>query len=128
MRDKKFNRLLGELEAEIMDVVWGLEDATVREVLNKVKKKRKIAYTTVMTIMTRLCEKEFLKRKLNGQGAYLYNYVQSKDDFLVFASQNAIDNLLTEFGEIAVAQFISTVESSDAKNLKEFRNKLKKIK
>lgn len=128
MRNNKIKTSLGELEAEIMEAVWNLESASVRQVLNRLRKKRNIAYTTVMTVMGRLCDKLVLKRKLNGGGAYVYTAVQAKANFLAATSKRAISGLLKEFGEVAVAQFIDAVESSNLKNLEEWREKLKKIK
>lgn len=128
MKKSKIKTSLGELETEIMESVWNLENASVRQVLSRLKKKRNIAYTTVMTVMGRLCDKLILKRKLNGDGAYVYTAAQAKADFLVTASKRAISGLLKEFGEVAVAQFVDAVESSSLKNLEEWRQKLKKIK
>jgi len=126
-KDKKFNHSLGELEAEIMEVVWKLKKCPVRRVLDKLKSKRKVAYTTVMTVMCRLYNKGLLKRTLDASGAYVYSSRREKKEFLVSASRNAINNLIKEFGDVAVAQFIDIVESKDAKKLKEWRGKLKKL-
>lgn len=128
MKNNKIKTSLGELEAEIMEAVWNLESASVRQVLNQLKKKRDIAYTTVMTVMSRLCDKLLLRRKFNGDGAYVYTAVQAKANFLAAVSKRAISGLLKEFGEVAVAQFVDAVESSSLKNLEEWRQKLKKIK
>ena len=38
-------------ELAIMKVVWRLEKATVRDVYDSLRKRREIAYTTVMTMM-----------------------------------------------------------------------------
>jgi predicted transcriptional regulator len=51
---------LGPLEQEIMEVVWKHEALTVRCVFEVLKQDRPIAYTTVMTIMTRLAKKGFI--------------------------------------------------------------------
>lgn len=128
MKASKFNKLLGDLEADIMEVIWSQDNCTVREVLDKIKKKRKVAYTTIMTVMARLREKGFLNRKLDDSGAYLYSFTKSKQDFLKSASRDAIEKLIKEFGEIAVAQFIDTVESGNISNLENWRKKLKNIK
>lgn len=128
MKNNKIKTSLGELEAEIMEAVWALGSVSVRQVLNQLRKKRDIAYTTVMTVMSRLCDKLVLKRKFNGDGAYVYTAAQVKADFLVTASKRAISGLLKEFGEVAVAQFVDAVESSNLKNTEEWRRKLKKIK
>ena len=127
MKKKEFNKILGELETEIMEIVWQLKSASVREVLNKIKREKKLAYTTIMTVMTRLCDKGILKRKLKND-AYIYTPFQDKQSFFASVSKKIIDNLINEFGEdMAVAQFIDIIESSDIKKSKEWRRKLKKV-
>ncbi len=119
---------LGNLEKDIMRVLWKVEQATVREVLEQLQKKRDIAYTTVMTVMTRLCEKKILRRTRCETGAYCYTSVESKRGFQKKRSENAIRLLLRECGEVAVAQFIDAVEQSNSKELAVWRKKLKNIK
>lgn len=127
MKTKKSNYSLGELEAVIMKTIWKLNRASVRQVLNRLKKKRKLAYTTVMTVMARLADKRVLKRKLDESGAYIYTPVQDKQDFLASTSKKAINRLIKEFGEVAIAQFIDVVEASNLKDLEKWQKKLKKI-
>lgn len=127
MTKKKIIQTLGELETEIMEVIWKLKNASVREVLDNFKKHKKVAYTTVMTVMTRLASKGVLKRKLDESGAFIYTPVQDKEGFLAISSRKIIKNLINEFGEVAVAQFIDAVEHSDLKDLAEWQKKLKKI-
>lgn len=58
-----------------MKVVWELESATVRDVYEALLKRRKVAYTTVMTMMNILEEKGYLKKK-QAERAYLYRPAQ----------------------------------------------------
>ena len=58
-----------------MKVVWDLESATVRDVYEALLKRRKVAYTTVMTMMNILEEKGYLKKK-QAERAYLYRPAQ----------------------------------------------------
>lgn len=64
-------RALGELEERIMQVVWKRSGAvTVRDVhdqLSKDPSERKLAYTTVMTVMDRLYRKGLLRRQRRGR-------------------------------------------------------------
>lgn len=123
------NRPLGELETEIMDAIWRMENASVRQVLRCLgKKKKKIAYTTVMTVMTRLAGKGILEREISPEGAYIYKPVQNREEFFAMASKKNIEGLLKEFGEVAIVQFAEIVERTDLGKLKEWRQKLKKIK
>ena len=125
---KKTIRILGKLETEIMEAVWKLGNVSVREVLNNLKKRKKIAYTTIMTVMARLVEKGILKRKFDQGGVYIYASAQDKKSFFASNSRRLIKNLINEFGEVTVAQFIDEVENSGLKDLAKWQKKLRKIK
>jgi predicted transcriptional regulator len=58
-------------ELEIMKVVWKLGPATVRQVYENLLERRKIAYTTVMTMMNILEQKGHLKKR-QGDRAFVY--------------------------------------------------------
>ena len=58
-----------------MKVVWQLETATVRQVYETMLEHRRIAYTTVMTMMNILEQKGYLKKE-QGDKAYVYQPAQ----------------------------------------------------
>src|SRR5579871_4899359 len=62
-------------ELEIMKVVWQRESVTVRDVYEALLEHRKVAYTTVMTMMKILEQKKYLKRTQNER-AYVYRPAQ----------------------------------------------------
>ncbi|MEU8246446.1 BlaI/MecI/CopY family transcriptional regulator [Nonomuraea sp. NPDC048916] len=71
-------RGLGELESTIMDRMWSYHrPASVRDVLEDLRREREIAYTTVMTVMDKLHTKGLLRREPVGK-AYIYRPVSSK--------------------------------------------------
>ena len=74
---KSKKTILADQELEIMKVVWRLEETTVRDVYEELLQHRKIAYTTVMTMMRILEQKGHLKRRGHGR-AYLYRPTQPK--------------------------------------------------
>lgn len=118
---------LGELEAEVMETVWQQKESTVRSVLLKLQKKKKIAYTTIMTIMNRLYAKGLLGRRAAESGAYVYLPRQTKEKFFARVSGNLITNLLKSYGDVAVAQFIDILNGDDFKQSEEWRKKLRQI-
>jgi predicted transcriptional regulator len=65
-------------ELEIMKVVWELHNATVRDVYETLRARRKVAYTTVMTMMKILETKGYLNRKQVDR-AYVYRPAQPKN-------------------------------------------------
>jgi len=60
-----------------MKIVWGLGRATVREVYETLLQRRKIAYTTVLTMMKILEQKKYLKRT-GAERAHVYQPVRPK--------------------------------------------------
>jgi predicted transcriptional regulator len=74
-------RSLGQLEAAVMDTVWGAEGgSTVRDVLSRLRDDRKLAYTTVMTVMDNLHSKGLLTRERAGR-AYEYRAARTRGEF-----------------------------------------------
>lgn len=64
---------LGEAELEVMRVLWDRGPGTVRDVLTVLHADgRQLAYTTVLTVLTRLEQKRFVKSNKGGS-AYIYS-------------------------------------------------------
>jgi BlaI family transcriptional regulator, penicillinase repressor len=74
---RRRSSVLTEQELEIMKIVWEIETATVRDVYETLLKRRKVAYTTVMTMMKILEQKKYLK-KTQVDRAYVYRPAQPK--------------------------------------------------
>ncbi len=101
MSEQDVSKVLGSLEADVMRLAWAArEPLSVRVVLDRLNDGRTppLAYTTVMTVMARLAEKEILRRTLNGRG---YLYEAAVPD----AAAIAVRNLVRDFGDAAVAGF-----------------------
>ncbi|HLY19962.1 MAG TPA: BlaI/MecI/CopY family transcriptional regulator [Bryobacteraceae bacterium] len=72
------SKTLTDQELEIMKVVWDKQTATVRDVYEALLERRKVAYTTVMTMMGILEQKGYLKRKQVDR-AFVYRPAQPKN-------------------------------------------------
>ena len=72
---------LTEQELEIMKVIWTMESVTVRQVYESMLEHRRIAYTTVMTMMNILEQKGYLKKK-QEERAYVYRPSQPKSQVI----------------------------------------------
>lgn len=72
------SKKLTELEAVIMDSIWELASATVRQVQEHLKPKKPMAYNTVLTMMGILREKGFLRSKRVGR-ADLYEPIVTRE-------------------------------------------------
>lgn len=112
---------LHELETLVMEEVWRRGEATVRDVLtvlNRGAKER--AYTTVMTIMSRLLRKGLLTRTRNGKSD-LYRPVMSREEYSHARAEAEVASLIDEFGDVALAHFAEQVGKLDRKQLRALR-------
>ena len=64
-----------------MKVVWSLDTATVRDVYDELRRRRDIAYTTVMTMMKILEQKGYLKKD-RVERAYVYRATRPRQQVL----------------------------------------------
>jgi predicted transcriptional regulator len=73
--------VLTEQELEIMKIVWELDRPTVRDVYEELRRRRRIAYTTVMTMMNILEQKGHLTKARHDR-AYHYEAARPKKQVL----------------------------------------------
>lgn len=119
-------RLLGKLETEIMGLIWAEQrPVTVRDVLARLNEGRTpvLAYTTVMTIMNRLVEKGLLARRLIGN-THEYRAAQDREQFVRRCSERIVEELVADFGEVAIASFVEVIERVDPERLRALRRYL----
>jgi predicted transcriptional regulator len=118
---KDLEAILGPLEADVLSAVYEMgKPIRVREVYEKMKGERKIAYTTVMSTMNTLHEKGILDRKVTeGRGGLLYVYwpKMSRSEIERSAVKHIMDSLVKNFGEAVTSYLVEmkTTESNEKK-------------
>ncbi len=116
--------IFGDLERDIMEVVWTRRSATVRDVLTALRASRSCAYTTVMTVMNRLVEKGILRRKPEGQ-SYRYTAAATKEVFLDRSSRQVVETFVRQFGDLALAHFVDVIDDVSPAKLAALRRKFR---
>ncbi|MFQ5675419.1 MAG: BlaI/MecI/CopY family transcriptional regulator [bacterium] len=115
---KGLRKILGELEADIMEIVWQRRELTVRQVFEILQDVRNIAYTTVMTVMSRLADKGLLE-KLKEGNAFIYRATTSRDEFTRTTLKKVINELMQDFTTPAINQFLDSMENVDPDRMEE---------
>jgi len=72
---------MGPTEARLMEIAWSRESLTVKQALFHLGDKNRPAYTTVMTVLSRLADKRFLSREKSGR-TFVYRPKVDKATFL----------------------------------------------
>jgi predicted transcriptional regulator len=111
-------------ELEIMKVIWERERATVRDVYETLLEHRKIAYTTVMTMMKILEEKKYLK-KTQEDRAYVYRPAKPKNQVIRGMVREFVDRVFNGSAEPLLAHLIED-ERLDKKDLEELVRMIRK--
>lgn len=111
------DKFLGALEAQVMERVWSRGRVTVRDVVDDLASTRQLAYTTVMTIMSRLHQKGLLRRAREGR-TYVYAPALSREEFRARLSRDIVRGLVAEFGDVALAQFVAALDAVDDAHLR----------
>lgn len=120
-RDEELDGLLGPLEQDVMEAVWDLGESTVRDVHAVLAADREIAYTTVMTTMTRLATKGMLQRDTSGL-AHVYRPVVARDDYARTTVGSVLTWLLDRYPEPAAAYLAEVVDDVDDVTLDALRS------
>jgi predicted transcriptional regulator len=115
---------LTEQELEIMKVVWTRERATVRDVYEVLLERRKIAYTTVMTMMKILEEKKYLKKSQEDR-AYLYRPVKPKNQVIQSMVREFLDRVFNGSAEPLLLHLLEDQKLSE-KDLREISRMIRK--
>jgi predicted transcriptional regulator len=113
---------LPDLEREVMEEVWRRGSGTVHEIrdaLNASSDKER-AYTTVMTVLTRLADKGMLERHREGRSDR-YVPAFARGEYLDARAADDVETLLAAYGDVALAHFAERVEGLDPERRAQLR-------
>lgn len=119
LRARGLQRVLGPLEADVLEVLWKRGNGTAREVMNELERDRPLAFNTVMTILKRLCDKGLIGR--SDVGVAVFSPLVSRRQLFENVTRDVSDSLVEEFRETAIVQFVDSVSRRDPELLDELR-------
>ena len=94
------------LELQCMKVLWIRGEGTVADVQQALEPRRKLAYTTVMTLLDRLLRKGAVSRRKAGR-AFIYTPAVSRESLRVIAVRELLDNFF-DGSEAALIKYLET--------------------
>jgi len=107
MKNKSTSEKLSPMELEIMQALWKLKSASIREVQEALPEKRKVEYTTVQTIVYRLEKKGAARRAKKIGNAHIFEPTVTKKT----AIGSMVDDFLSLFGGSAEPVMLHMAES-----------------
>jgi predicted transcriptional regulator len=114
-------KFYGKLESRLLELIWANGPMTVKRALYLINRKSektkpfsrrrdsietetKYAYTTIMTVLNRLCLRKILTREKEGH-SFMYSPALGKDEFIRFATGQIIGSLMDDFEKPTVKSF-----------------------
>lgn len=111
--------MLTEAELEFMTILWILGEASVNELLQNLPDGRKLAYTSVSTIMRILEQKGIVKTRKEGRG-HIYIPLFTKEEYEKRALSHVIDKVFDSTPVALVKRLVdsNTLSRSDLEELR----------
>ena len=122
-RPKKLS--LGPLESEILEIVWHLETATVKNVHDIILQdpNRELAYTSVTTVLQRLTQKGWLKCSKKGK-AFSWQALVSREQAQAIRSYEKLNGFLAVSNPDVVASFADSLDAASFKQIEAIASRL----
>lgn len=109
-------RAMGELEAQVLAVLWDLDGwVTPRQVLVRLPAEPAVVYSTVMTVLRRLWKKGVLERRAEGR-AYAYHPVLGREEQTAERMVALLDS--AQDPEVALSHFLSGLDTARRRQLR----------
>lgn len=113
---------LTEVELELMTILWRLEEGSVNDILAELPKARKLAYTSVSTMMRILEQKKVISSRKEGRG-HVYFPKLKKSDYEASSVKNLVSKVF-EGAPVALVRQLLNTEKLSSEELQEIRKLL----
>lgn len=111
-----------EAEQAILEVLWELGEASVREVTDRLAERKPVAYTTVLTMLGILHKKSLVTFRQEGR-AFIYTPALTKDDVRTSALSSLLTQLFDGSPEMLALHLLKNHEV-DAEKIQALRQRI----
>lgn len=108
-----------------MSVLWRLGEATVDDVRNSQPARRRAAYTTVQTVMTRLYERGLLERKRRAQ-AFVYKPKIDEASYLARAISRRLAVASPQARRDALVSLVGDLDAAELDEVARYANRIRR--
>jgi predicted transcriptional regulator len=115
----------GDLQSEVMAVLWRLGEGTVDDVRNSQPARRRAAYTTIQTVMTRLYERGLLDRKRRGP-AFVYRPKMDEASYVAKSIARRLADASPEARREALVSLVGDLDQGDLDEVARYANRIRR--
>lgn len=119
---------LGPLETEILQIVWELGCATVKDVHDRIlaDPDRELAYTSVTTVLRRLTQKGWLTCE-KDERAFTWKPLISREQAQVLKAHEQLNQFLAVGNPDVVAAFADSLDAASVDQIQAIANRLQAV-
>ncbi|NJL23156.1 MAG: CopY family transcriptional regulator [Leptolyngbyaceae cyanobacterium SM1_3_5] len=117
---------LGPLETEILEIIWSLGTATVKEIHDRIlaDPDRELAYTSVTTVLRRLSEKGWLVCDKQDR-AFVWRSIVSREEAQIHQAHDRLHRFLAVGNPDVVAAFADSLDAASLNQLEAIAQRVK---
>ena len=104
------DQVLGELESQVMNLVWEYPGSTAREIYRRLGRPH-LAYTTIVTLLDRLLVKGLVVREKVGR-PFAYTATVGREDFEAQLTRDVLEGLFKDDSRPVLNTFVELVSTS----------------
>jgi predicted transcriptional regulator len=123
--EKKSLDNFGQLQRAVIDVIWELGEANVRQVWQQLCHKKELAYTTVLTAMQRLERDGWLKHRVDGR-KHIYLPTKTRQQAGAGSVRKFVQRMFDGNAVLLFRQLVEEGELSD-KELRELQQLINQV-
>ena len=119
---------LGPLESEILNIVWKLGRATVKDVHERIlaDPERELAYASVTTVLNRLTKKGWLSCDKQGR-AFCWQALVSPSEARAIKSYEQLQSFLAVSNADVVASFADSLDTASLEQIEAIASRLEAV-
>jgi predicted transcriptional regulator len=125
MRRGPRHDLRGSLQSEVMQIVWRLGEATVDDVRAAQPDSRRLAYTTVQTVLNRLEDRGLLERERRGK-AFVYRAAYEEPELLARSIGDRLADASSDTRKAALLSLVDGLEPDELDEVARYANRVRR--
>jgi predicted transcriptional regulator len=115
----------GDLQEQIMRVLWRLERGTVEDVRKALPRRHRGAYTTIQTVLNRLAERGLLRRKRVAKVIY-YSPRITEAEYLSRSLNRALAGASADARRAALASLVGTLKPGEFEQVRQLARQIER--
>jgi len=121
----ELTHIQGELQLQLMPILWRLERATVDQARAALPKRHRSAYTTVQTVLNRMAERGLLTRDRDGN-AIVYRPAISETEYLSRSIEQTLAGASSDARQAVLAQLVGSLGKAELSELQSLAGEIAK--